>query len=86
MALAYDDKKDTSTFETPSSPRLQYRNGLMNEAEVFNAGEGGVNFRNVGWIRTVIRLLKMSFATDVLSLPTALYELRALTGVIFILF
>lgn len=56
------------------------------ETEVFASGEGVVNFRNVSWIKAAIFLLKMTFAAGVLSLPTALYELGAVAGAIFIMF
>ncbi|KAI1848471.1 hypothetical protein JX265_008747 [Neoarthrinium moseri] len=56
------------------------------ETEVFGGGEGAVNFRNVGWIRAAMFMLKMTFATGVLSLPAALNDLGAVPGAIFILF
>ncbi|KAI4593845.1 hypothetical protein KJ359_008886 [Pestalotiopsis sp. 9143b] len=56
------------------------------ESEVFGGGEGAVNFRNVGWIRAAMFMLKMTFATGVLSLPSALNSLGAVPGAIFILF
>lgn len=59
---------------------------IETETEVFGGGEGGVNFRNVGWIRASMFMLKMTFATGVLSLPSSLNSLGAVAGAIFILF
>lgn len=57
------------------------------EAEVFgNPGEGQVNFRTVGWVRAAIFLAKQTFATGVLSVPSAMYYLGAVAGCLFILF
>lgn len=56
------------------------------EAEVFgDPGEGHVNFRTVGWVRAAIFLLKQTFATGVLSIPSAMYYLGAVAGCLFIL-
>ena len=60
--------------------------GKLDEAEVFATTDDGVNFRNVGWIRAAMMFLKMTFATGVLSLPTALYQTGAVPGAICILF
>lgn len=80
------EKKGGSAAATPRSASPIA--GTVDEAEVFvsGAGEGAVNFRNVGWIKAAIFLLKMTFAAGVLSLPSALYELGAIAGAIFILF
>lgn len=57
------------------------------EAEVFGAtGEGQVNFRTVGWIRASIFLMKQTFATGVLSMPSAMYYLGGVASPIFIIF
>jgi hypothetical protein len=86
MSDADTEKKGGLSFGTPTSRPASPEVGSVGEAEVFAAGEGGVNFRNVGWIKAAIFLLKMTFAAGVLSLPTALYELGAIAGAIFILF
>lgn len=54
------------------------------EIDVF--GNGDVNFRNVSWQRAAIFMLKMTFATGVLSLPASLNSLGAVPGAIFIVF
>lgn len=42
------------------------------DEEVFGSGgEGQVNFRTVGWIRASLFLMKQTFATGVLSIPSA---------------
>ncbi|CZR69423.1 related to neutral amino acid permease [Phialocephala subalpina] len=58
----------------------------LEENEVFATGEGGVNFRNVGWMKAAIFFTKMTFATGVLSVPSVLYQLGAVAGGIFIAF
>lgn len=56
------------------------------EAEVFgDPGEGQVDFRTVGWVRAAMFLLKQTFATGVLSIPSAMYYLGAVAGCLFIL-
>lgn len=57
------------------------------EAEVFG-GDGGnaVKFRTVGWLAAAVFMIKMTFATGVLSIPAALYTLGAVAGSIFIVF
>ncbi|CAN8105959.1 unnamed protein product [Discula destructiva] len=57
----------------------------QHESEVFGAGgEGQVNFRTVGWIRAATFLIKQTFATGVLSMPSAMYFLGAVPGCISI--
>ncbi|KXT18348.1 hypothetical protein AC579_938 [Pseudocercospora musae] len=57
------------------------------EAEVFSAtGEGQVNFRTVGWIRASMFLMKQTFATGVLSMPSAMYYLGGVASALFIVF
>lgn len=52
------------------------------ESEVFGGGE--VNFRTVGWVRASTFLIKQTFATGVLSMPSAMYFLGAVPGCISI--
>jgi hypothetical protein len=58
------------------------------ESDVFGSSDGAdtVNFRNVSWQRAAIFMLKMTFATGVLSLPASLNSLGAVPGAIFIVF
>lgn len=57
------------------------------EAEVFGVeGEGQVDFRTVGWIRAGIFLIKQTFATGVLSIPSAMYFMGAVAACISIVF
>lgn len=77
IAAADVNDSDSMPEKKPTDP---------GEVEVFAAGSGQVNFRTVGWIRAAIFLLKMTFGAGVLSLPTALYELGAVPGGLFILF
>lgn len=57
------------------------------EAEVFGVGgEGQVEFRTVGWIRAAMFLIKQTFATGVLSIPSAMYYMGAVAACISIVF
>lgn len=44
------------------------------------------SMRQTGWVGAAIFMLKMTFGAGVLSLPSSLYELGAVAGVIFLLF
>jgi hypothetical protein len=56
----------------------------LEEQEVFKKTEDGVSFRNVGWFKACIIMVKVLFATGVLSMPSALYSLGAVGGSISI--
>ncbi|KAI8942502.1 hypothetical protein NX059_000566 [Plenodomus lindquistii] len=56
-----------------------------NEGEVFKRGEGIEDFRTVHWIQTTMILLKLIFATGVLTIPSAMYTLGAFPGAINVL-
>ncbi|EXJ94657.1 hypothetical protein A1O1_03053 [Capronia coronata CBS 617.96] len=82
-----DEKKtdiETTTVATPTEGESNL--GSIDEAEVFVTGADGVNFRTVGWIRASMFFLKMTFASGVLSIPAALYNLGAGAGAFFIVF
>ncbi|RDW78047.1 hypothetical protein BP5796_05899 [Coleophoma crateriformis] len=72
---------DTKIYSGTSSPKIE-----VEEGEVFTAGEDGVDFRTVGWIRAAMFFTKMTFAAGVLSIPSALYTLGAVAGALFIAF
>lgn len=73
---------------SPHSPTPSVIKGtaspIHSEKEVFGTGGGDVNFRNVSSQRAAIFMLKMTFATGVLSLPPSLNSLGAVAGAIFI--
>lgn len=54
------------------------------DGEIFTKSDDVVNFRKVGWFNAFIIFTKMLFATGVLSLPEALYQLGAVGGSISI--
>lgn len=59
----------------------------QHEGEVFGSGgENQVNFRTVGWLRASMFLMKQTFATGVLSMPSAMYFLGGVASPIFIIF
>lgn len=79
------EKKD---INTSPSREADFENGIVTkdidqeESEVF--GDGQVDFRTVGWIRAATFLIKQTFATGVLSMPSAMYFTGALPGCISI--
>lgn len=58
--------------------------GVDEEHEVFKK-DGKVNFRTVGWPRASVIFLKVIFATGVLSIPTAMFNLGALGGALSVI-
>jgi hypothetical protein len=81
----YSDKELAIASASPSNGSEVGLSELQ-EGEVFAAGEDGVEFRTVGWVRAAMFLLKMTFSAGVLSIPAALYTLGAVAGALFILF
>ncbi|KAK4957413.1 hypothetical protein LTR10_005376 [Elasticomyces elasticus] len=87
------EKKDISGFNSPfKSPSVTdldigtTQTLQQAEGEVFGAtGDGHVNFRTVGWVRAAVFLIKQTFATGVLSMPSAMYYLGGATSAVFIL-
>lgn len=75
------DIKTTPRDSPPGSTTIK-----EGEVEVFSAGHDGVDFRTVGWVRAAMFFTKMTFATGVLSIPSALYTLGAVVGALFIVF
>lgn len=67
---------DAADYEEPIKPQQN------DEGEVFQAVEGGVDFRTVGWFRASILFLKVVFAVGVLSLPTTMSTLGAVGGIL----
>lgn len=95
--MSFDEKHDVKTSSpTVSSASPDVEVGTVeplkgkeksSESEVFGGtGEGQVNFRTVGWIRASMFLMKQTFATGVLSMPSAMYSLGAVWSAFFIVF
>lgn len=85
----------TDTIKHPEKYSIKEKSGQDDyhkpareeEHEVFGAeGEGQVNFRTVGWIRASMFLMKQTFATGVLSMPSAMYYLGGVMSPLFIVF
>ncbi|EXU96728.1 hypothetical protein X797_010125 [Metarhizium robertsii] len=55
-----------------------------NAFQVFETREGAVNFRTVRWIHASAIFLKVIFATDVLTIPSAMFVLGALPGALIV--
>ena len=85
------EKKDRSGFNNPSKPPsiVDFDIGTTqtpDDGEVFGeTGEGHVNFRTVGWWRAAVFLAKQTFATGVLSMPSAMYYLGGVASPLFII-
>ncbi|KAK5742128.1 hypothetical protein LTS12_024372 [Elasticomyces elasticus] len=92
-ASSLHGEKDVSGFNSPfKSPSVNdvdigtTQTLRQDEGEVFGAtGEGHVDFRTVGWVRAAVFLIKQTFATGVLSMPSAMYYLGGATSAIFII-
>ncbi|KAL3465707.1 transmembrane amino acid transporter protein-domain-containing protein [Aspergillus heterothallicus] len=78
-AEKYDEKGKNAYDSGPGSPQPD-----VEEGEVFQQTDSGVNFRKVGWFNATVIFTKILFATGVLSLPSALYSLGAVGGAISI--
>ncbi|KAJ5565067.1 hypothetical protein N7513_001309 [Penicillium frequentans] len=76
--MTFNEKTSVADTEL-GSPR-----DSIEEQEVFKKTTDGVSFRNVGWFKACIIMVKVLFATGVLSLPSALYSLGAVGGSISI--
>ncbi|EPE25402.1 hypothetical protein GLAREA_01314 [Glarea lozoyensis ATCC 20868] len=59
--------------------------GDVEDHEVFKKTADGVDFRTVSWPRATVIFLKIIFATGVLSIPSAMYELGALGGALSVI-
>ncbi|KAL6351938.1 hypothetical protein LRP88_14750 [Fusarium phalaenopsidis] len=53
--------------------------------EIFKKGEGEVDFRTVSWVHASVIFLKVIFATGVMGIPSAMYQLGALPGALNVL-
>ncbi|KAJ4396463.1 hypothetical protein N0V93_000682 [Gnomoniopsis smithogilvyi] len=82
------DTTEKQVIDTSPSREADFEIGTVTkenghqESEVFGGGE--VDFRTVGWIRASTFLIKQTFATGVLSMPSAMYFLGAVPGCISI--
>ncbi|OQD74182.1 hypothetical protein PENDEC_c012G01829 [Penicillium decumbens] len=56
------------------------------EFEVFQRGEGHVDFRTVGWLKASIIFTKIIFATGVLAIPSSMYIVGAVPGALLVVF
>jgi hypothetical protein len=90
-----DEKKGPAMASTRASisagytgdvedPTGIYADSASDHFEVFKKthadGSAAVDFRTVGWVRACMIFLKIIFATGVLSIPSAMYELGAVGG------
>ncbi|GAA6042955.1 hypothetical protein JCM8097_000019 [Rhodosporidiobolus ruineniae] len=78
-------RRDTTSKHQPQSVVVE---GLVVEDAVFGAvndGEGGPNYRSLGWIRTSVLLVKTQIGLGVLGIPSILGTLGLVPGIILIL-
>lgn len=76
------EKHDIAPAQTQGSEYTIDKGDQQSEKEVFQINEDGVDFRTVTWPRAAIIFLKILFATGVLSIPAAMYEIGAAGGVL----
>lgn len=76
------EKMDITPARTHGSDSPEIDKG---EQEVFQINENGVDFRTVTWPRAAIVFLKILFATGVLSIPPAMYNIGAAGGALVLL-
>ncbi|KAH0843605.1 hypothetical protein AYO21_05391 [Fonsecaea monophora] len=81
-----DTKQDPEKIHTiPSRDSEEIVKEPAEQQEVFKITEDGVDFRTVTWPRAAILFLKILFATGVLSIPAAMYEIGAVGGALVLL-
>jgi hypothetical protein len=80
-----DTKHDPEKISPVASRNSPPPEVLKGEQEVFQINEDGVDFRTVTWPRAAIVFLKILFATGVLSIPAAMYEIGAAGGALVLL-
>lgn len=78
-------KIDPDVIDTVPSRTSELTEELKGDQEVFRITEDGVDFRTVTWPRAAIIFLKILFATGVLSIPAAMYEIGAAAGALVLL-
>jgi hypothetical protein len=80
-----EEKKDLSVDGTiPAEGAVLEAEVLDDEGEVFKRGTGQADFRTLGWIRTAVILMKLCFATGVLTIPSALHVVGYGPGIILL--
>lgn len=83
MSLEHANEKpsqgDTINVAADTDPE-QTKEGLVEDYEVFQKTEDGVDFRTVGWFKASVIFCKVMFAVGVLSLPTTMSALGAVGG------
>ena len=80
-----DNKHDPEKIGTIPSRDSESPEAIKGEQEVFRITEDGVDFRTVTWPRAAIIFLKILFATGVLTIPAAMYEIGAAGGALVLL-
>lgn len=79
------EKAQISPVRSQESTSPEILKAEPREQEVFQISEDGVDFRTVTWPRASIIFLKILFATGVLSIPAAMYEIGAVGGALILL-
>ena len=90
MAATKDSEKG---MEIGAAPELHHTHSSVEEGdlkesvehEVFQKGVDGVEFRTLTWQRASVIFLKVLFATGVLSIPSAMFQLGSVGGALCII-
>lgn len=82
---ATGDPEKIDTLRSRDSDPPEVIKESSSEQEVFKITGDGVDFRTVTWPRAAIVFLKILFATGVLSIPAAMYEIGAAGGALVLL-
>ncbi|CZT18855.1 related to neutral amino acid permease [Ramularia collo-cygni] len=90
MGFRTSKHKDSNDLSAVQSPEVDVEDGQKLEGThdaVFGeiAKEGGPNYRNVGWIGTVVLMLKTQIGLGVLSIPSVFDTLGLVPGIICLL-
>lgn len=80
-----EEKKDPSIdLDIPAESAALEAEVVDDDGEVFRSSTGQGNFRTLGWLRTAIILMKLCFATGVLTIPSALHVVGYGPGLILL--
>ncbi|KAJ5131613.1 neutral amino acid permease [Penicillium atrosanguineum] len=75
---------DSDIIPVEESGEISVEKVTKDEFEVFQRGEGHVDFRTVGWLKAAIIFTKILFATGVLAIPSTMYVVGAVPGAILV--
>ncbi|KAJ5819447.1 hypothetical protein N7474_005038 [Penicillium riverlandense] len=77
---------DLSQVNTRQAGEVEVCGGTVHDAVFGDLNNDGPNYRNVGWIGTVVIMMKTQIGLGVLSIPSIFHTLGMIPGVISLLF